>query len=290
MPPVLGRCGGGAGGGSGVAPAPAAYGVWGDCRDAAGVYGSSRINPGVFGTAIESIGVLGESDQDPAVYGQSRRDQGVFGYGLRYGVHGAAGGYGSDADPTVYAGVYAQGGDFGLYGEGLLTGLYSKSSGPGGSAAILDGPVWVNGPLFVTPGNPKSAAVPHPDGTLRQLYSLESPDSWFEDIGRAEISGGQARIELDPDFAAVVRTDEYHVFLTPEGETNGLYVSARTPSAFEVREQGTGTGTLTFSYRVVAKRKDVEVERLKTVEPPAERAAPTTEQPPGWREWDQHGQ
>jgi len=36
-------------------------------------------------------------------------------------------------------------------------------------------------------GGPKSAAVPHPDGTLRRLYCVESPESWFEDFGnRAE--------------------------------------------------------------------------------------------------------
>jgi hypothetical protein len=78
---------------------------------------------------------------------------------------------------------------------------------------------------------------------------MESPESWFEDFGRAELTEGSAEVELDGDFAALVNTDDYHVFLTPEGDSAGLYVSARSRQAFEVREQGNGTGTVEFSYR-----------------------------------------
>jgi hypothetical protein len=100
------------------------------------------------------------------------------------------------------------------------------------------------------------------------LYSLECPESWFEDFGRAQLTDGQAQVELDGDFAAVVSTGDYHVFLTPEGDSQGLYVSSRSPDGFEVREQQGGKSTLEFSYRVVAKRKDVEeeAERLQRVE------------------------
>jgi len=97
---------------------------------------------------------------------------------------------------------------------------------------------------------------------------MESPESWFEDFGSAEMVEGRARVELDGDFAAVVRTEEYHVFLTPEGDSNGLYVGGKEPAGFEVREQQGGTGSLRFSYRVVAKRKDVEAPRLAKVDLP----------------------
>jgi hypothetical protein len=75
-------------------------------------------------------------------------------------------------------------------------------------------------------------------------------------------------VELDSEFAPMVRTDDYHVFLTPEGDTQGLFVSARTPDGFEVRELQGGTSTLTFSYRVVAKRGDIEAVRMQRTEPP----------------------
>jgi hypothetical protein len=80
---------------------------------------------------------------------------------------------------------------------------------------------------------------------------VESPESWFEDFGRAELRDGRAAVELDVDFAGLVDTDDYHVFLTPEGESSGLYVSSRTTSTFEVREQPDGRSTtgLQLSHR-----------------------------------------
>jgi hypothetical protein len=115
----------------------------------------------------------------------------------------------------------------------------------------------------------KSAVLRHSDGSLRRVYALESPESWFEDLGRAEIVDGRAEVELDNEFSAMVQTDDYHVFLTPEGDTQGLYVSARTPGRFEVREQQGGTSNLMFSYRVIARRSDIEAERLQQIEAPA---------------------
>ena len=86
---------------------------------------------------------------------------------------------------------------------------------------------------------------------------------------------------IDPDFAAVIETDDYHVFLTPEGESDGLYVSARTSGTFEVREQAGGRSTLSFSYRILARRNDVDHERLAVVEipPTPELQAPELESP-----------
>jgi hypothetical protein len=57
---------------------------------------------------------------------------------------------------------------------------------------------------FTVAGGAKSAAVPHPDGTHRWLYCLESPESWFEDFGRAQLTCGRAEVKIDPDFAALV--------------------------------------------------------------------------------------
>ena len=91
----------------------------------------------------------------------------------------------------------------------------------------------------------------------------------MRDFGRAELRDGSAKVALDADFAALVDTDDYHVFLTPEGESVGLYVSARTSGTFEVREQAGGRSTLSFSYCIVARRRDVDHERLAVVEIPS---------------------
>jgi hypothetical protein len=96
---------------------------------------------------------------------------------------------------------------------------------------------------------------------------MESPESWFEDFGSGSLAGGTASIQLDPDFAAVVHSESYQVFLTAEGDSRGLYVDSKTPSGFVVHEQQGGASSVAFSYRVVARRKDVAAPRLARVAP-----------------------
>jgi hypothetical protein len=164
---------------------------------------------------------------------------------------------------------FATNGDgIGVWGEAESGGSGVTGKAPDtGWAGVFYGDVYISGNS--TTEGVKSAVLRHSDGSLRRMYALESPESWFEDFGRAEVVEGRAEVELDNEFAAMVHTDDYHVFLTPEGETQGLYVSARSPDGFEVREQQGGRSNLTFSYRVVAKRSDVEAQRLQRIEPPA---------------------
>ena len=58
---------------------------------------------------------------------------------------------------------------------------------------------------------------------------------------------------------------EYHVFLTPRGECEGLYVGATTASSFDVHELHHGTSNIKFDYRIVAKRRGYENARLEDV-------------------------
>ncbi|HTZ96168.1 MAG TPA: hypothetical protein VMB18_07210 [Terriglobales bacterium] len=110
----------------------------------------------------------------------------------------------------------------------------------------------------------KSAVVPVDGGSRKvALYAVEAPENWFEDFGSGQLSNGSARIDLDPTFAQTVNTDlDYHVFLTPNGDCKGLYVSQKSPTAFEVHELGGGASSVAFDYRVVAKRKNYETVRL----------------------------
>jgi hypothetical protein len=59
--------------------------------------------------------------------------------------------------------------------------------------------------------------------------------------------------------------DEYHVFLTPKADCEGLYVASQSGTSFEVRELRHGKGTIAFDYRVVVKRKGYERARLAEV-------------------------
>lgn len=98
------------------------------------------------------------------------------------------------------------------------------------------------------------------------LYSMQSPENWFEDFGSGTLRNGAASIALDPTFAQTVNTGtEYHVFLTPNGDCKGLYVSQKSAGSFEIRELGGGHSSVAFDYRIVAKRNGYEKVRLTDV-------------------------
>jgi hypothetical protein len=95
---------------------------------------------------------------------------------------------------------------------------------------------------------------------------MESPQHWFEDFGAGQLADGAATVSLDPTFAETVNgAVDYHVFLTPEGDCRGLYISSKTASGFEVRELGGGRSTVAFDYRIVALRRGFESVRLEDV-------------------------
>jgi len=201
--------------------------------------------------------ILGETNQSSSITElDDSSGRGLNVYSTGWGVAGLGG--------TQGVGLYgtAGTGGVGVYGVGTVddpnsyAGLFF-----GGKVDVLFGnfTVWFGS---------KSAAVRHPDGSNRLLYSVESPECWFEDFGRGRLVRGSTKVRLDRDFAAVVRTGDYHVFLTPEGDSQGLYVSGKSKTGFEVREQQNGKSGARFSYRIVAKRKDVPGPRLPKVKLP----------------------
>ncbi|MBI1746384.1 MAG: hypothetical protein HYR55_07330 [Acidobacteria bacterium] len=116
----------------------------------------------------------------------------------------------------------------------------------------------------------KSAVVEIDDGTRVALYALESPENWFEDFGSARLENGRAVVYIEENFAKTVNTEEdYHVLLEPNGHCNGLFVANQTPTSFEVREAHDGNSTISFSYRIAAKRKGFENLRLQPVQMPS---------------------
>jgi hypothetical protein len=233
---------------------------------------------GVLGFADRSIGVWGISTDLPGVFGTSRAHAGVYGSSQTTGVVG-------DGNAGQF-GVQGSGNSAGVYGHVNFANPNADGAGVMGAAAInladpdnpigraglFVGPVDVIGNLTST-GNlvvwgTKSAAAKHADGTHRLLYCTESPESQLEDFGEAQLVKGRAQVRLDRDFAALADADHYHVFLTPYGDSNGLYVSGRTSQSFEVREQGGGTSRLRFSYRIVARRRDATTKRFQKVAAP----------------------
>jgi hypothetical protein len=236
--------------------------------------GSANDGVGVAGRATEGgTGVGGQSTGGHGFFetaGVSGDCFGPFGTGV-LGTAFSEFGHGVHGKCDAGTGVFAE--------SDTGTALFAMcGAGPKAGAASFIGRVSILGDSIVF--GAKSAAVPHPDGSHRLLYSMESPESWFEDFGEAKLVKGRAKVRIDPDFAVVADTRSAHVFLTPYGDSGGLYVSARHRDGFEVCEQGRGSSSLSFSYRVVAKRKDVTAERFKKVTPPAKPKLPTRLKPP----------
>jgi hypothetical protein len=99
-----------------------------------------------------------------------------------------------------------------------------------------------------------------------ETYSMQSPENWMEDFGTGTLQKGVAVVAIDPAFAGTVTADaSYHVFITPNGDSEGLFVINKTATSFEVRESKGGISSLTFDYRIVAKRRGYEARRLTDV-------------------------
>jgi hypothetical protein len=246
----------------------------------AGVFGYSQRadSYGVVGQNIlaQGVGVLGESADGTGVLGRIP----TMSPGNGIGVYGL--------NSSTYAGPSPGAGGFGVYGlsakgPGLVgataaagaAAVVGATNGVAGAyAAAFYGPVIVGG-TFTVVGGAKSAAVPHPDGSHRRVYCLETPESWFEDFGTAHLECGRADISIDPDFGAVADLTAYHVFLTEYEDNQSLYVTRRSPNGFSVQarsESGDGSGS--FSWRVVAKRKDIPGVRFDPVTIPSEPTLP----------------
>jgi hypothetical protein len=146
--------------------------------------------------------------------------------------------------------------------------FYAEHLGPSGRiAARFFGDVQVQGNFTVLPGFAKNAAVTMPDGSDAVLYCQESPEPYFEDFGDGRLMAGVAQVQLEREFASVITQDNYRVFLTPAGDCKGLYVSGKDANGFVVRELQGGVSNVPFSYRVVAKRKDIEGKRFARLDP-----------------------
>jgi len=227
------------------------------------------------GFTKETIGVWG-STQSPVGIG-TLGDHGESGIFLKFegivgaGVWGDNNGTGGDeagvvgtADDAIGVGAHTNGADSpALYAQNDTTSttalLFDAIGGSVGGECFID----VSGNLHCT-GNVTGVVAVQGGSHKAALYAMESPENWFEDFGSGHLSGGAATITLDAGFAETVNTSvDYHVFLTPNGDCKGLYVSQKGPSSFEVRELAGGASSIAFDYRIVAHRKGQEGIRMQ---------------------------
>ncbi len=208
------------------------YGIHGITNE-----GSTRFSSGVFG--------------ESATFGS--HEIGVLGDYTGWGVGVAGLGYGITYDDIPYNGTNTL--DIGVFGGADFAssiGVYglNKSNSGTAYAGYFDGDHAITGT--------KSASVPTTQGN-QLLYSMESPEIWFEDLGVGELHNGKTHIKLDKMFNQTVFIDSnhpMHVFLQEQGECNGLYfIPDSDGKGFTVKEKANGHSNIKFSYRIVAKRR-----------------------------------
>jgi hypothetical protein len=233
---------------------------------ASGVFGnsSSSFGEGVLGTS-PNVGIAGAS-QGGSLEGEE--------YGVLSGVWGDTGG-----PPQAYTGILGTADEnyaaFFINNSSSTDTVYMENDAESSSSAVIletDGgnfpgvcTINVSGDLDC---NGTISGVVPTDGGARKvsLYSTQSTENWFEDAGSGQLASGSVHIALDSTFAQTVNTGvEYHVFLTPKGDCEGLYVTNETPEGFDVHELRGGHSGVAFDYRIMGKRAGYENVRLGDV-------------------------
>jgi hypothetical protein len=135
-----------------------------------------------------------------------------------------------------------------------------RAGGPGGICGINQ-----TGNLSCT-GQVKSVVSTENGTRQTETYAVQSAENRIEDYGSGQLSPGSATVTIETAFAETVNTGvEFHVFLTPGGDCKGLYVTNKTANSFEVHELGGVTSSIPFDYKIVAKRRGFETQRLVDV-------------------------
>jgi hypothetical protein len=204
-----------------------------------GIYATDNAGVAIYATSTSGAGVSAFSTSDLGVFGNSENDRGVYGYSVN-GTGGAFENFNGN-----YAALYAQAdypGAYPLEAYNNDTEGYFEVDGYGDG--YFSGTVYAAG--FVDPLRARG-------GRRLGAYGAESTRATIEDIGTARLVQGQDAVRFDPTFASAIDPRQgYQVFVTPNGDTHGLYVAAKDDGGFVVRENQRGRSTVTFDYRVVA--------------------------------------
>jgi hypothetical protein len=220
---------------------------------------NNPFNNGVFGTSPSGTGVYGASTNGSGVLGNSTNWMAVAAYSPYIAIYAVGQGR-SDSDGAFiigdYIGVVSQApAGTGTYPL-MLTDL---------SANILDFTNG-NGDLFVHGTINNFARVRN--GNTVVSFGVTSASPSVEDTGSGQLVDGMAVVNLDPTFVqAIDPRQAYHVMLTPDGDTLGLFVASKRPDGFVVREVRGGHGSLSFDYHVYAAKFDHASERMILMTP-----------------------
>jgi hypothetical protein len=259
----------------------------------------------MFGQSTSGVGINAFSSTGTALTAQSNGGPALVAVGpVNLSPGGGGGGlFISHSNITVDGGYISAGG--GPNGGGLIAGLDAAFSAGNQSAIVafnqtspgpnapptlvlnsqLGGPIIIaqksgtnvmsldgSGNMILA-GTLTQNGVPlvnhrQPNGWGIGTYAAQQSTRTVEDLGEAQLQGGQAYVRLDPAFASVTDTRRtYLVFITPQGNCRGLFVTQKTQAGFAVQEMGQGQSSIAFDYRIVAPSRDSSGVRLPMIPP-----------------------
>jgi hypothetical protein len=260
---------------TGSSTGPSTTGVEGTSASATGVVGTTGSTGGdsgiagiSSGTSGHGYGTYGRSSNGSGVYGSSSATNGIEGHSTAFGGSGVVG-FQLNTGSSPGNGVTGESADatgswVALFAEGLSTSTvpFVAVNNVTHDYCIINAAADLSCSGSIT-GN--AIRTRHENGAGQHVlaYASESASAMIDDVGTGRMVAGIANVALDRAFASTIdRNSAYRVFVTPRGDTRGLYVSTTTPMGFQVREAQGGRSTVSFDYRIVARPMDAKNDHL----------------------------
>lgn len=118
-------------------------------------------------------------------------------------------------------------------------------------------------------GEGSNATIINHKNQKHAMVAVSAPQDTFQDSGVGKLVNGKAKIDIDPILASNIVVDKQNplkVFVQLEGDCNGVYVTNKTANGFEVVELNKGKSNVSFSYTLMATRKNTSVTNKTTGE------------------------
>lgn len=259
-------------------------GVWGESTSSGtGTYGSSLNGTGTWGASTYGNAIQGSSFSGTALYGVSSTGAGLFaetaetsGYSGAAAYVTANSGYGLVAYSNGYPALFGynlnnSGNSASEIGGEIIgnhIGLDAEAPASGGYPIVArdtsgNDLFYVNGLGDVYAKGNFNTLAAVAGGHVATAFGSQSTAPTIEDTGTARLVAGAATVTLDPTFAGAIDPHAtYRIFVTPNGDTRGLFVAAKTPTGFIVRESQAGHSTVTFDYRVIGSALGKSTQRM----------------------------
>ncbi|HYE55945.1 MAG TPA: hypothetical protein VD996_13935 [Chitinophagaceae bacterium] len=189
-------------------------------------------------------------------YASNGNDYSFYGFGRAYET-GAGGGRvlpGLDKDNT-HIGLGVHGGVMGGWIKGLVYGAHVKGERYG---LYVDGNTYTNKPI--------TQLIETQSGERIAAFTPVTTKVDVTSRGKSTLQGGSKYIAFDAAFKEMIssNTEEMTITVTPNGNSNGVYVSAYDHNGFWVKENNNGQSNVAFTWIAISTRKGYEQPDIAT--------------------------